>query len=143
MPEVVVPLNASDCMCRSLQQLAGSIRTAGGLSCTATPSPPCNRVQCQPQTLLPSLFGVDVTVLQCRDPPAVQISLTEPSGSSIYSGVFDRSQNVSVSVLLTLSVSIVQGPYSIDVEVGIAILQQKTKHFHFYIASSSCFHINR
>lgn len=118
VPNVIVPLNASDCMCRSLQQLSTSVQSsAPGLSCTTGPQ--CNSVQCLPQTLLPSLFGLDMTVLQCRNPPAVQISLTDSSGFLIYSGVFDRSQNATVSVLLTLSVTIIQRQYSMDVEVSI------------------------
>ena len=118
VPDVVVPLNVSDCMCRSLQQISDGVQsTVPGLRCTAGPQ--CNNVRCLPQTLLPSLFGVDLTVLQCRSPPAVQISLTDSNGYAIYSGIFDRSQNATVSALLTLSVTIIQREYSMDIEVSI------------------------
>ena len=69
---------------------------------------------------LPSLFGVDLTVLPCRSPPAVQISLVDTTGYAVlYNGTFDRSQNVSVSSLLTLSVEVTPRQYSMDVGVSV------------------------
>ena len=117
VPDVTVPLNASDCACRSLQQLASDAQSSPGLlqlSCSTNQQ--CTGVRCVPA--LPSLFGVDLTVLPCRSPPAVQVSLVDATGyAALYSGTFDRSQNVSVSALLTLSVDITQRQYSMDVGV--------------------------
>ncbi|KAL5489435.1 hypothetical protein EMCRGX_G018527 [Ephydatia muelleri] len=55
------------------------------------------------------------------NPPAVQISLVDTSGYAVlYNGTFDRSQNVSVSPLLTLSVEITPRQYSMDVGVSVS-----------------------
>eukprot|EP00731_Ephydatia_muelleri_P020062 Em0012g887a len=119
VPNVAVPLNTSYCACRSLQQLSIDAQSASVLQLSCSTNVQCTGVRCVPT--LPSLFGVDLTVLPCRDPPAVQISLVDTSGYAVlYNGTFDRSQNVSVSPLLTLSVEITPRQYSMDVGVSVS-----------------------
>ena len=120
VPNVVIPLNTSDCMCRSLQQLSSDIQNSiPQLSCSTDLR--CHGVLC---TLQASLYGADMAVLPCRSPPGLRISLTDAEGHQIYSGVFDRSQNASVSSLLMLNVVIVQRKYSMDVQVSACMQGQ-------------------
>ena len=116
IPNVVIPLNTSDCMCRSLQQLSSDVqRSIPQLSCSTVAR--CTGVRC---SVPASLYGADVAVLPCRDPPGLRISLADAQKRQVYSGVFDRSQNASVSSLLMLNVAIVQRKYSMDVQVRAA-----------------------
>ena len=121
VPNVVIPLNTSDCMCRSLQQLSSDIQNSiPQLSCSTDLR--CHGVLC---TLPASLYGADMAVLPCRSPPGLRISLADAEGHQIYSGVFDRSQNASVSSLLMLNVVIVQRKYSMDVQVSACMQGHK------------------
>lgn len=122
---VQVPLNASGCMCASLQNMSQGIQdddSSSAITRECHTNPNCSGIHCfvtGTQPLLSS-YDADIVVYPCNDPPAIGITVVDhPSGQVLFSRNFSDSENVSLtdSSDAVLSVDIVHHNYSMDVSV--------------------------
>ena len=120
IPPVSLPLNQSECMCESMQEVIDNIHSPVPTSCSTDAE--CTGVEC-----LIYLDPNNVLVLEdefeiCQEPPGVLVLLRTSDGTPIFDHYFTGSSNeaFNISSLLhvDLFVSVVPGNYSMTVSVS-------------------------
>ena len=117
IPQAIVPLNASHCMCQSLQSLAVK---AGG-----TPIEPecqtnqeCNGVVCE-LDILSSVYYLENIILPCEY--AVDVVVRNSQRQAIFMSVYNRTGTHAITIgffTASLYVEIVRHDYSMEVSVS-------------------------
>ena len=99
--------------------LAASIYSPVDHDCSAN-------INCDGVTCALEAFGftyqLDIVILSCQDPPAVDVVVADENGDGFYSEVFNESGTSIVTIVglaSPLSVDIVHHDYSMEVEVCI------------------------
>ena len=69
---VYILLDADDCMCSSLQEVANNIHNLTSFSCNITDEE-CTNIQCDVSDS--SLRSVGMSVSPCDDPPSLQVNV--------------------------------------------------------------------
>ena len=118
IPPTLVPLNTTECMCESLEDLADIIHSPFEHDCSTTPD--CDGVRCELDVLGNVLF-VEAIALPCNNPPAAEVVVQNSLGQNLFVGIFNRSEQRDIVILgtrITVDAIVVHRNYSVDVEVG-------------------------
>ncbi len=136
VPVVQLPINATQCMCQSMDSLARDVQLnqlnqLPGLnfqySC-ARARGKCDTVNCVVAIAARANYTASMAVDSCHNPPAISIVVLDSGENEVYSGSFDHSQNVDIpcfGLTCTLEITIEHHQYSMDVTVspyGYALL---------------------
>lgn len=118
VPRAFVPLNASECMCSSLEDLASK---AGGtfIEPECRTNQECNGVTCEVDTF-GRVFYLESIILPCTY--AVDVVLRNSERQPLFMTIFNRSEvhvlDFGLFIAPRLYVEIVRHPYSMEVSVS-------------------------
>ena len=118
IPPTLVPLNTTECMCESLEDLADIIHSPFEHDCSTTSK--CDGVRCE-LDVFGNMFFVEAIILPCTNPPAAEVVVQNSLGQNLFVGIFNRSGQRDIVILgtrITVDVIVVHRDYSMDVEVG-------------------------
>ena len=126
IPQATVPLNASQCMCQSLEDLAVK---AGGTdiepSCETNTD--CDGIVCE-LDLFGSVYYIENIILPCDY--AVDVVVRDSDRRPIFMSVYNRTETHTITIgfiSTSLYVEIVRRPYSMEVSVS----DSKFKYSYF------------
>ena len=117
IPQAIVPLNASECMCSSLEDLA--VRSGGTLlepECRTNQQ--CNGVICEIDAF-GDVYYIENIILPCDY--AVDVVIEDSSGQPTFVAVFNRTESHPIvvgSLNLILNVEIIRHSYSMEISVS-------------------------
>ena len=118
IPQATIPLNASDCMCQSLQNL--STRAGGSdLEPECQTNPECNGIVCE-LDIFGSVFYLETIVLPCDY--AVDVVIRDSQRQPTFMSVYNHTETHTISIgsfSAPLYVEIVPHPYSMEVYVSL------------------------
>ena len=117
IPTVYVPLNASDCMCSSLADLAQRA-THPVIEPQCSTNERCDGVYCE-LDIFGAVYYLEVVILPCQN--AISILVEDSSRQVLHTSVFNRNETRSISIgliPLTTEVVIIPYEYSMDVRVN-------------------------
>ena len=117
IPPIIFPINTTECLCTSLEQLAEKIHTPFEHDCYTTTD--CDGIICTLDVAISS-YLLEMIVLSCEDPPAVDVVVEREDGTPIFSLVVNESVTVPVWISVfrhDLSISVIHRTYSMDVQV--------------------------
>ena len=117
VPRATVPLNASECMCSSLQDLANK---AGGtlIEPECFTNQQCNGVTCEVD-IIGNVFYLESIILSCTY--AVDVVVRNSQRQPLFMTVYNRTEAHVIglgSISTNLYVEIVRYPYSMEVSVS-------------------------
>ena len=126
IPQVYVPLNASDCMCQSLSRLAGSI-SHNDVTITCSTNEQCseNLIHCSGRDIRGIDFEVNVTVLPCENAFRVQ---DVRIGNDVIQNIplkFSESFTKNLSIInfnALIEATIIPHNYSLEMQVYSQLL---------------------
>ena len=117
IPLTAVPLNASDCMCQSIQDIADNGDYPVDTVCVNNSQ--CNGVDCTFK-FGPISFNVETEIQPCSQPPGFFVIFSHAqTGNVVFDEYFNSSTNSSHVFGLPLYVVVIHKPYSMIVEVSI------------------------
>lgn len=120
IPSVLVSLNASTCMCSSLQHLA-SISGHNDIETECNTNEACDGVRCQ-LNIIGNIFYLETIVLPCED--ALEIVVEDSRLTEIESFRFNQSErrNIVVSGFpLTVDMTLIRREYSMFLRVRTVV----------------------
>ena len=117
IPQATVPLNASECMCQSLQNLATKAgSTVVEPECLTNTE--CNGIVCE-LDIIGSVFYLESIILPCDY--AVDVVVRDSQRRALFMSVYNRTETHTISIGIfsaSLYVEIVRHPYSMEVSVS-------------------------
>jgi hypothetical protein len=119
IPTVFVPLNASDCMCSSLTDVAQQA-THPGIEPECSTNDDCDGVYCE-LDILGARYYLEIIVLPCQN--ALDVLVEDSSRRVLHADVYDRNETrfFSIGIVpLSNEVIIIPYEYSMDVQVSTA-----------------------
>ena len=119
IPLTSVPLNATECMCESLEDLADNIQSPVEHNCSTTPN--CDGFHCE-LDVSGNTFFVEGIVLPCTNPPAAEVIVQNSQRQNIFSAIFNTSGQRDIVILglrMTVNTTVVHHKYSVDIEVSV------------------------
>lgn len=123
IPTVYVPLNASDCMCASLADLAQQA-THPLIEPRCSTNDLCDGIYCE-LDIFGSRYYLEIVVLPCQN--ALSILVEDSSRQVLYTSVFNRTETRSIQIgifSLPTEVRITPYNYSMDIQVKKKIKKQ-------------------
>ena len=121
IPSVLVPLNTSECQCESLHDLASIIHSPLEHDCVVlNSSSHCDGVRCE-LDYVGTVYYLELIVLSCEDPPAVEFAIEDSDLNPLYEAVFNKTGTTNFNVAnppVIFNGTLVQYNHSIDVEVS-------------------------
>ena len=120
VPPLTIDLNQTECMCLSMETLAGSVDIPVPTTCQRTSV--CNGVNCILTVPFVGMLDLEVTFEACQNPPRVQVVVKDSSNNALLNQYFNGSDTVVISTLivtLTLDVVIENDNYSMIIQVCI------------------------
>ena len=119
IPQATVPLNASQCMCQSLQDLAAqAVQADIDIEPECQTNQECNGVVCE-LDIFGSVYYLESIILPCDY--AVDVVVRDSQRQAIFMSVYNRTEihMISIGIFTTsLYVEIVPHPYSMEVSVS-------------------------
>ena len=118
IPLTSVPLNTTECMCESLEDLADIIQSPFEHDCSTTPN--CDGVHCE-LDIFGLILYIETIVLPCANPPALEVIVQNSQRQNIFGAIFNTSGQRDIVVLntrMTVNSIIVHRSYSMDIEVS-------------------------
>ena len=118
IPPTLVPLNTTECMCESLEDLADIIHSPFEHNCSTTSD--CDGVRCE-LDVFGNVFFIEAIALPCNNPPAAEVIVQNSQRQNIFGAIFNTSGQRDVVILgfrITVDVIVVHRDYSVDIEVN-------------------------
>lgn len=127
-PDVSLPLNSSDCMCEDITESTRALNASSfplfNHHCTLNSE--CDGARCRLSlTVFPATYYLEVVVLSCVSPPAIEVLVENSALVPVGQWIFDRSGNVTIVVdglPIRVTSVIKRGTRSIDVQVCACVL---------------------
>lgn len=115
IPQTIVPLNTSDCMCQSIERIVtNAVNAPVEVNCTSNIE--CIGLQCV--FIVTNVhYTIETEALACTDPPGIVFIVKSTSNGAI---IFDEFFNSSASTFLfglPMDVVLIHRPYSMFVQV--------------------------
>ena len=116
IPYTEIPLNASYCMCESIEQIANNIQSPVVTSCVTNMK--CIGVECE--IVFNEIdFLVENEIIQCNNPPGFLLVIRSAMNNVIvFESYFDRSTNATI-LGSPLFIVIEQKEYSMIIQVKV------------------------
>ena len=118
IPTVFVPLNASDCMCSSLTDVAQQA-THPGIEPECSTNDACDGVYCE-LDIFGARYYLEIIVLPCRN--AVDVLVENSARQVLHEDVYDRNETRSFFIgfiPVTIEAIIIPYEYSMDIQVKL------------------------
>ena len=125
IPQVYVPLNASDCMCDALGHLAEQA-THPGVEPECSTNDLCNGVLCE-LNIIGAVYYLEIIVLPCQN--AVSLLVEDSSRRVLHMSVFNQTATRPIPIgFLTLQTQVILVPhnYSMEVQVRCNLCNRQT-----------------
>ena len=117
IPQVYVPLNASDCMCDSLRDLADQA-THPGIQPECSTNELCDGVRCE-FDIFGAVYYLEIIVLPCQN--AVSLLVEDSSRQVLHISVFNQTATRPIPIgFLTLQTEVFIVPHDYSMEVQVA-----------------------
>ena len=117
IPSTAVPLNTSDCMCQSIQNITKSSDIPDGAVCVNNSQ--CTGVDCT-VNIGGSTYNVKTKIQPCSYPPGFLFTVSQAqTGTVVFNKFFDSSTNSSLLFQLPLYVVVTNKSYSMIISVSI------------------------
>ena len=128
IPQVYVPLNASDCMCSSLQELA-SLSGPSLIETSCVTNDECDGVRCQ-LNIVNNIFYVETVVFPCSN--ATDVLVEDQAFTVLFmTTIFNRSEVRNVVIggrPLIINATVVPMDYSMLIAVSSIVNADDSKH---------------
>lgn len=122
IPLTAVPLNASVCMCQSIQDIADSGEHPVDTDCVNNSQ--CNGLDCT-FNIGSITYNVETEIQPCSKPPGFFFIVShDQTGNVVFEKYFNSSTNSSHLFGFPLYVVVIHKPYSMIIEVSICILNK-------------------
>ena len=116
VPRTVISLNASDCMCQSIQSLAQLGESPVETNCTSNPK--CTGLECT-FNLYNNDYKVETEVNPCTHPPGIDFYIKPVHTNQIlFHRFFNTSSNATILGLFPLHVTVEHRNYSMIISVS-------------------------
>ena len=117
IPSTAVPLNTSDCMCQSIQNIRQSSDIPDGAVCVNNSQ--CTGMDCT-ISIGGSAYNVKTNIQPCSYLPGFLFTVSQAqTGTVVFKEFFDSSTNSSLLLQLPLYVVVTNKPYSMIIIVSI------------------------
>ena len=116
IPQVLVPLNASECLCDSLADLAEQA-THPLVEPECSTNELCNGVRCE-LDIFGSVYYLEIMIDSCES--AVEVLVEDSQGQVLHSSTFNQTETKTLqigSLSLPTEVVIVKHNYSMELQV--------------------------
>ena len=120
IPQVSVPLNTSDCLCESLEDLASVIQSPLGIEHDCHTNSDCDGMQCE-LDINSDRYFLDLVVFSCMEPPAIDVIVEDEEQERVFEQTFTESgtRNLTLGLFpMILNSTVIHHNYSVDVEVS-------------------------
>lgn len=117
VPFLSVPINASDCMCRSLTDLADNVRQTSYIPSCVT-NDDCNGVLCL-VTIPSGRYYIEIVILPCDN--AVELVVEDSNFAHLFSTVLNETGSQDLLIggsTIGSNVVIIPGDYSMNFSVS-------------------------
>lgn len=120
IPSTAIPLNASDCMCQSIQDITMSNDIPDGAVCVNNSQ--CTGLDCT-FNIGGTMYKVETQIQPCSYPPGFIFIVSQvQTGTVVFEDFFDSSNNSSILFELPLYVVVIHKPYSMVITVSICYI---------------------
>ena len=123
IPLVVVPLNASDCMCAAIQQIGQNGESPVPTECQNNSA--CTGQECT-FTIGALVFILESDLFPCAKPPGFVFIIRDSDKVALQEFYFDQNKTESLFGLYDFEVTVVHKDYSIIVHVSNTIIIMST-----------------